>query len=169
MRFSDMDNEELLDYALQQSRISKERDENSRDAYAELKRRRQEGMPAKYVYVDDKAADGQPITDGDMRTLDFAVNWSIYKDRDENDCDNWECDFDAPEGVSDDIYEVEGYGWGKETHDITSGIEIKNGRFVPTKTMKAIQNLQRILDDRHHIYIERLKWDGERFQVEMGS
>ena len=169
MKFEAMNNKELLSYALQQSHISKEHDENSRSAYSELKRRRLVDMPDKYAYVvDKKAADGQVIIDGDVNALGFEVRWSIYKDTTGEFCKDWICNFYAPEGVPDGVYEVEGAGWDK-LPEVISGIEVKNGRFVPTTTMKTIQNLMRILDDRHHIFIEGLDWDGERFHLVMGS
>ena len=166
--FDDMNDVELEEYAAEEHRIAEEHKSHSVNAYAERRRRIKDGTTEKANLVDIKVLHGQDVTRGEIDELGFEVIWSICYDTSGDSCD-WICDFNAPDGLADGIYDVSGYGWDSSEFEIISGIEILGGRFVPSKTMKAIQNLMRILGDLHHCFIEGLDWTGSYFKLSMGS
>ena len=102
------------------------------------------------------------------------MRWAIYDEQ----VDDWTADLTAPTRLKDGVYEAE------YISNRLFGVEIKDGKFVPEPTMTVAYLLalqrknQRIVepDERFrygepldHRYLERLHWNGVRFELFIGS
>lgn len=111
--------------------------------------------------------------------LNLPVKWSIWADGNDYDhkmVEDWELDIttDAPDGAHEAIYTP----LGKQCR--VDGIIVKDGKFVPEPTAHALYDLilqsdkdppfnRKPGDPLCHEYIERMIWDGKRFEVLTGS
>ena len=99
----------------------------------------------------------------DYEKLDLPVSWCIYKEGQNNDdLGEYELDLSAPDGVSDGVYYAESSGYGRRG----KGVTIKDGYYVPEPTA---QIAYLVAGDADHRFLEALDWNGDHFEVQLGS
>ena len=132
------------------------------------------------------------MLDCEWSKLESRFFWCIWKDHEEDaDVETWILDFDAPESLPDGIYDVQ-----SQSHRV-SGVEIKDGKFVPSASTRNAIYLVGLLSDLAfvkgfsnpdnlkkrllnsfevteylwHPFLERLSWDEKikTFETFFGS
>ena len=137
---------------------------------------------------DDK--ENRLMTLAEWYDMKIPITWLEYVDdtKEDLDADEIVLDLSAPPDLPDGVYDVENKG-----HKV-SGVEIKNGFFVPEPTAKAIyevalksdlefyaavglevgdemENMYLANDGvhLHHCFVDMFAWQGDHFSVRMGS